>query len=353
MMIVKSNRARDGFAVGGPANFGYKLVNKQYVQDPVEAGVVSYIFDAVLNGRSYAEIAESLDALGFKSRTGNKFSFSTIHGILNNERNYGMSIYNDKKKRKDRKRVSKLVFDEVKNDTAIVEPIVSKEDFDRVQELLKSRAIPKVKQLNKPYILTGILTCSHCGSLMTGDSRSSGKSKSRIRAYVCKNNKLKGDGSCSNPYVNADHLERFVKHQVKQIYDNHATFCFEDYLLVDFKAKHQNLIDTTERKNQFNNQTIDQLVLTYSLTKSDTIKTSLEKQISDIKKQVDFNESRIAIAKSSLVEIDEVITKIRGLSSEELFVNPTHTIELFRDLGLKVSADKQSVELDIQDEHLD
>jgi len=352
MMIVKSSRAKDGYAVGGPANYGYRIVNKQYVQDPQEASVVAFIFDSVLNGKSYADIADSLEAMGIRSRTGKKFSFSTINGILTNERNYGMSVFNSKKKRKERKRVSKLVFDEVSNDTAIVDPIVSKDDFDRVQELLKARAIPKVRKLGKPYFLTGKVHCTQCGELMTGDSRSSGKSKSRIRAYACKNNKLKDGNRCSNPYINADHLERFVKHQIKQIYDLHTSMGFDQNLLEEFKAKDQYQVESLERKNLFNQQTIDKLALTYSLAKSSTIKASVEKQISDIDIEIKATNNQLAKARKRLSDIDNLVYQIRTSSNDSLFSNSTLLIELINDLNLRVDADKDSLIVEISDDFL-
>jgi len=343
MMRVKINRTKDGYTAGGPANYGYSIVNKQYVQNPLEASVVSFIFDSVLNGLSYQDIVESLEAQGIASRTGKQFSFSTIHGILTNERNCGINIFNAKRKRKVRKRVSKLEFDEAINETAISEPIVSKETFERVQKLLKTRSIPKHRRANKPYLLTGRVVCAHCGSSMTGDSFSSGPSKKRIRGYSCKNHKLKKGKRCPVSYVNAEHLETFVKTQTHQLIIERMNQGVDRNLVDSSKTKDDSIIKTLSAKNRRNLDSVDKLVLALSNAKSETVVNSINKQITQYEEQIQSNIESINKANTRISKIDAYLTSLPSLDSETIFQNTTLTTEVIGALGVEVKVDKSNI----------
>ena len=347
MMRVKINRTKAGYTAGGPANYGYSVVNKQYVQNPFEASVVSFIFDSVLNGLSYQDIVESLDAQGISSRTGKQFSFSTIHGILTNERNCGINIFNAKRKRKVRKRVSKLDFDEAVNDTAISEPIVSKETFERVQSLLKNRSIPKHRKANKPYLLTGRVVCAHCCRSMTGDSFSSGPSKQRIRGYSCKNHKLKTGKRCPVSYVNADHLETFVKSQIHQMLTDSLNQGIDRNLVASFKSKDDSIIKSLSAKNKRSLDSIDKLVLALSNTKSETVVNSINKQIAQYEEQIQSNIESINKANTRISNIDSFLASLPSLDAEVLFQNTTLTNEVIGTLAIEVKVDTKIISITI------
>jgi len=344
MMRVKINRTREGYTAGGPANYGYTIVNKQYVQNPIEASVVSFIFDSVLNGLSYQDIVESLEAQGITSRSGKQFSFSTIHGILTNERNCGINIFNAKRKRKLRKRISKLDFEEAINDSAIDEPIVSKETFKRVQNLLKTRVIPKHRKANKPYILSGRVECKQCGSKMTGDSFSSGPKKQRIRGYTCKNHRLKREKRCSVSYVNADHLENFVKSQIREMLIERNNQGIDLSIVDSFKSKDRLIINNLTKKSKKSLDLIDKLVFALSNAKSETVIKSINKQISNAEDQIKTYSKKIDEAKQRLNKIETTFSDL--IISDELFTNNLLNYEIINELGIKLKVDKKTIELE-------
>lgn len=211
MIAGKIKNTKDGYSCGGPGNFGYSVVNRRYVINPYEAVAVSTIFDLFIKGKSYNDIIDELEVLGFKTRTGKNFSKATINAILTNERNSGVNIWNSQRKRKKRKRISKLIFDEVVNDSGIVEGIVTKEKFDEVQRRLQSKAVPRDKAAkHKPYLLTGLIKCAHCGGNMTGNSTKGGRDHRLRRIYECHNHKHKGTDKCMNTSINADFIEKHV-----------------------------------------------------------------------------------------------------------------------------------------------
>ena len=346
MMRVKISRTKAGYSAGGPANYGYSLVNKQYVQEPFEASVVSFIFDSVLNGQSYQDISEALEAQGITSRTGKRFSLSTIHDILTNERNCGINIFNAKRKRKVRKRVSKLEFDEAINDTAITEPIVSKDVFDRVQKLLKDRAIPKHRRATKPYILTGRVQCAKCRSSMTGDSFSSGPKKQRIRGYSCKNHKLKKSNRCPVSYVNADHLETLVKSQIEELVARRVHDGVDRNLITNLKAKDEAIIKNLSAKVKRSLNSIDKLVLAMANAKSETVISSINKQIHQAEEQINITSSHIDKAKARLESIDSKLSTLI-IDGNTLFSNTALTSEIISELDIRIIADTNNVVITI------
>lgn len=62
------------------------------------------------------------------------------------------------------------------------EPIISEEEFDKIQEILKRNV--KSNRTNNVYIFTGLLTCSHCGRRMGGFYRNwKGNKTNYYRCY--------------------------------------------------------------------------------------------------------------------------------------------------------------------------
>ena len=227
VMKVHSKQVKDGLTVGGPGNYGYDVNARKYVINPEEAAAVDIIYDMFLNGSSYSDIRDSLEAKGYQSRsraldpTNHRklFSNSTIHSILTNKRNCGISVWNSHSKRKKRERVVKQLFDEVVSEDVVETAIIDKATFDRVQEVLATRKIGAKGGSNSNYLLTGILKCD-CGSSMTGNSQRSGRAKKIHVTYQCRNHLKKNGGTCSTKHLNANYIESYVKSIVTKIVNN-------------------------------------------------------------------------------------------------------------------------------------
>jgi site-specific DNA recombinase len=216
-MRVKGKRVKDGYSAGGVGNYGYRVIGKKYEIDPLESAAVYIVYDRFLHGCSYQEIINELETLGFKSRSGKRFSFSSIHGILTNVRNTGMNVWNSTAKRKVKKRVSKIDFEEVVCSEATTS-IISKEDFDKVQAMLKLRATHRPNRaINHAYLLTSFINCKGCGSSMVGNSYRSGRDKTPLMVYSCPKHTKKKGGKCSTKNINALYLEQTVKDLVTEV----------------------------------------------------------------------------------------------------------------------------------------
>lgn len=148
------------------------------------------IFDKISKGESYSQVITELNRLGYTTRNGQQFSYTTLNAMLKNEKYCGIYVYNRKDGKKKKNRVLIENFDEVRNKTAIP-PIIDRKKFDKVQKILKQRETMPVSNLNSPFILTGLIFCKQCGSSMSGVSQTGGRSRQKYRTYVCPNHRAK------------------------------------------------------------------------------------------------------------------------------------------------------------------
>lgn len=86
--------------------------------------------------------------------------------------------------------------------------IVSMEEFERVQETLRSRACTNGPQLHSPNVLTGLVRCGLCGRSMT-----TAKGKSTYYYYACLG-RAKG---CTLEYIPARGLEKAILDEIRNI----------------------------------------------------------------------------------------------------------------------------------------
>ena len=205
------HNVQSGTSAGGVAPYGLKLVNKQFEINEDEAPAIRTIFSMAEKGKSYKQIIEKLTSLGYKTRKGETFSYSTLNSILRNDKYYGTYVYNRENGKRKARRVLIERFDEVRNEKAIP-PIIKKSTFDKVQKILDERKQGRPRQNSSPeYILTGLITCKNCGSSMSGESNIGGRNKKRTRNYVCKNHLAKNGKTCTTKSINAEYLETAIK----------------------------------------------------------------------------------------------------------------------------------------------
>lgn len=135
-----------------------------------EAKTIREIYRLYLEGMGTFRIAKKLNAEGYKTVTGVKFTEGTVGGILKNEKYKGdyllQKYYTPENKRNqtvlNRGEVKSYYISE--NHPAIISP----EDWDKAQEIREKRK--RVKNINgedgkyqRRYELSGLLICPHCG----------------------------------------------------------------------------------------------------------------------------------------------------------------------------------------------
>ena len=153
-------------------------------KDPERFKRVRDIFDLFLNGSSTREIwrlaREEWDLRTPRSRStgGRLIALSYMHKILTNPFYAGILIWNGK------------TYD------GAHDPVVSLEEFERVQRLL--RKPEKQRPHARTFAFTGMIRCGECGFLVTAEEQLNRHGK-RYTYYHC--TKRRTDYRCRQPYV--------------------------------------------------------------------------------------------------------------------------------------------------------
>jgi len=155
---------------------------KRIIQpDPDLGPLVIQLFEWYATGNySLLEVKEKVQSEGFAYRkNGRKIPKSVIHKILTNPIYYGDFRWDGKHYR------------------GTHEPIVTKELFDRVQEVLVEKGRRRTRQQKHQWAFQGLVSCGHCGCALTGEIK-----KGRYIYYHCTGHK----GKCPEKYVREEEL---------------------------------------------------------------------------------------------------------------------------------------------------
>ena len=198
---------KTGVFMGGTINYGYKNINKYWVEDEEEAKTVQIVFSMYEQKAPLKEIKTFLDSEGIKPRRAKFWSMGTIHTMLRNKVYLGEYNWKDK----DSGEAFKI----------IVPQIISHSMFSRVQERLKKKTRNQGNNSRK-YIslLSDFLKC-YCGEKITGHVRESVNRK----VYECasKHNYWKGKdvAECHNRRsMNMDMTDKFVVDKIRDVMGN-------------------------------------------------------------------------------------------------------------------------------------
>lgn len=147
-------KAVQGEALGRPP-YGYKVgPRRRLVVVAEEGSVVRYIFRLYLkDGLGIRRIARRLNEEELRTRRGGLWSMVTVRDILRNRAYVG--TYS---------RFGVRV-------PASHAPLISQEDFQRVQERLDQRRPSTRARQMSPFLLSGLTYCGYCGNKMIGVTR--------------------------------------------------------------------------------------------------------------------------------------------------------------------------------------
>lgn len=220
-------KRRKGEFIGSFTIYGYakdEHDHNKIVIDEYAAGVVRDIYQWKISGMSQQRIADKLNDMGvlspaeYKKSCGIKYSANlqtkkqaiwsavAITRILTNESYTGTLIQG--KVTTPNYKVKKTVIKDEEDWVVIpnaFEAIITKEQFDMVQEILKkdTRVAPDKKSV---YLFSGIAVCGDCGRQMSRKvSTVAGK---KYVYYMCSANKK--EGVCSSHRIREDELEKAV-----------------------------------------------------------------------------------------------------------------------------------------------
>ena len=241
---------------GGIPPLGYDLdrTTRQLVVNEFEAGAVRLIFDLILEGHGYSEIITVLRRRGYKTKVGREFGKNSIYEILHNPKYKGVYVYNRASPADPCTKKRNSHLENLPEDMIVVPggvpSIISEEDFDKVQEILKRRKryYRGVKKHQEQYLLTGKIFCGKCGCTYTGNRKKSTGNKPPNITYRCNKQARKTGIICNNREVNRDYIESFVMEQIEQsIFNDRMSGIiiaqFEEYI----RKKNEEMSQTLRR----------------------------------------------------------------------------------------------------------
>jgi DNA invertase Pin-like site-specific DNA recombinase len=195
-------KAVKGEVLGRPP-YGYRVGPRHRLElVPEEAVVVRYIFRLYLQeGMGIRKIAGQLNEEGIATRRGGRWSMVTVRDLLRN-RSY-LGTYT---------RFGVKV-------PGSHSPLVSADDFRRVQERLQTRHGGVRERTVVPFLLSGLAFCGRCGNKMIGVSRrqrwttKAGEAHSAAyRYYQCESRT--NQSACGYNTQRAAELEQRVRDQL-------------------------------------------------------------------------------------------------------------------------------------------
>ncbi len=185
-------RLEKGWITGRPP-IGYlnNKENRTIIRDPNRFLLVRKIWDLMLSGEyspnaiiNIATEKWGLRTRKFKRFGGGPLGYSIIYKILTNPFYYGMIVRRGEYYQ------------------GAHEPMVTKSEFEKVQNLLQTRSNKRPKRHTFPY--TGMITCGECGASITAEHRIN-RYGSHYIYYHC--TKRKRTVRCKQPYIREEDLE--------------------------------------------------------------------------------------------------------------------------------------------------
>ena len=98
------------------------------------------------------------------------------------------------------------------------EPIIPKKLFDSVQEIMKLRGQPERKAKNEPQPFCGLLSCTECGMMITGEYKVKKQKNGNVHNYIYYHCTKKSKTiKCSQPCIREGELDRQLSSLIQKV----------------------------------------------------------------------------------------------------------------------------------------
>ena len=229
---VKRDKQRKGLFIGGKPVFGYRMhptERNKIVIDEAAAPTVRRIFGMALTGMSCRSIADALNAEGVPTpaayaglpvaRPGpytGLWSGERISEMLRNETYIGNMVQGRSVKLSYK---SKKCLRQRPENWVVVEgthaPIIDREDFQRVQQLVGSRRHTRCRTYD--FLLKGLIFCHECGYPLAVINRKTAAGADRL-FFVCRTyQRFTRAGVCTCHSIKEETVTRAVLERVRQV----------------------------------------------------------------------------------------------------------------------------------------
>jgi DNA invertase Pin-like site-specific DNA recombinase len=190
-----------GQYTGGYLLYGYDVKNMKYIPNEDESKIVQEIFTRYANGQTVKAIAADLKVRGIRTKNGENLIASRLYRMLQNTKYNGRVTHGNKE--------YDNIFPKLIDDTT----------WKKVADITESnKHSPGRKKEIYDFILSGKLVCGDCGSMMVGESGTSGTGD-LYYYYSCLTRRRKR-GHCCTKSVRKEDLENTVINKTWEMLSN-------------------------------------------------------------------------------------------------------------------------------------
>ena len=198
------------------------------LDDEATVSAVKRIFELKARGVGYHKIARILNEEDVRPPNQNPrrlgppaWGASSIRSIITNRTYLGERTYNRLPNSPFKRTEQRARPINNRSDWVVVKdahpPIISPELFEAACKFLRPTYKPRNQYLaESPYLLTGLILCSHCGYPLTGAKWKAGTTK--IPHYVDYGYITKGKSVCTFYAIKKDHIEQSVLRAIKDTF---------------------------------------------------------------------------------------------------------------------------------------
>lgn len=236
-----------GMWKGGMAPYGYKIVEKKLVINDKEKAVVQEIFQQTTTFGFYT-LAKHLTNKGFSTRKGGEWHVDSVRDIANNPVYAGYLTFNQSSKDYKKPPREQTLYE------GSHEPIISKDEFWALQDLLDKRRNGGGKKHTSNYYFSTLLKCARCGHSLSGH-KSAGK-----KTYRCSGKKA--GKNCTSHIILEDNLTKTIfsmfDNLVGNIYNSTDSSNYSDEKINELTNELKNLEKLlAKQKTMYENDIID------------------------------------------------------------------------------------------------
>ena len=220
---VKRRFQNGTFKISYPP-YGYDAVDGNLVVNESQAVIVRFIFAEILSGKGTHKIADELNSRNLPTKKGDRWTATTIRGMVANEKYTGDAIF--------QKTYTDEHFNRHSNygekDQYLIknhhEAIISHEDFETVQIVIEQRGKEKgVEKHGKKYLnrypFSGKIICGQCGGTFKRRIHSSGR---KYIAWCCYTH-IADIGKCPMKYIPESDIEYAFVTMMNKLIFGHQT----------------------------------------------------------------------------------------------------------------------------------
>ena len=191
--------------------------SQHVVVDPTTGPLIQKLYTLYASGAyTLAQVRQIVLGMGLVNRHGNPPALSNIQYILKNPFYYGLMVYTGE-------------YQEGKH-----QPLVTKELFDKVQQVMSAKSQPKKHSKLKPYRYRGFFTCP-CSCLITTETH---KGHNYLR---CTRKK----GPCREPFIREEAMAAQIAAAIGQVALPAET---ADWLIAELRKEQAEQIHVIDEK---------------------------------------------------------------------------------------------------------